>query len=157
MQTLRNSAPDFYDSLLPNDDPIVLQALADMQASVPQEPSTKSWPEAHMHVMGRTGLRWSALTLSNEAQNSPWNNMITSRERDILLYQQRLHGSSVSVDLSQSMSRSPLVKKRTNGLFASPAMLPGMKLWLGPCARLLLGREMLVLQGYPLPEVQEHR
>ena len=97
---------------------------------------------------------WSGATGRNVSNNA-WYKTLTDREQDALPLLQVQSPGSLMRDLSQSINRANAFTWRAEGgKHIAPTMLPKMNLWLEPVpprntARLMLGREALLFQGFP--------
>ena len=87
--------------------------------------------------------------------NNSWYKTLTDREQDALPLLQVQSPGSLMRALSQSINHAnAFTWKAEAGKHIAPTMLPKMNLWLEPvpprnAARLMLGREALLFQGFP--------
>ncbi|CAK9066604.1 unnamed protein product [Durusdinium trenchii] len=110
------------------------------------------WPEQHSTLAEKYGVQWP-LQPSAELAASEWFNILPPREKEVLCFVEIMSQQITSseekiqfVDISQSASRLPT---STKGSKVTPTILPGSKLWHVERGRLLLGIEMMSLQGLP--------
>ena len=101
-------------------------------------------------------VRWGQRAPPELASN-PWFQTLTAREKDALslLQAQMPAPKTMMRDLSQSLSRANANTWKADAMkHLAPIMLPKMNVWIeqvGPVrqARMLLGREALLYQGFP--------
>ncbi|CAJ1351093.1 unnamed protein product, partial [Effrenium voratum] len=110
-----------------------------------------AWIEQHMRYSESAGVRWGQPVPADLACND-WFDTLTDREKDSLLLSRHQAPSAGFRNLSQSVGRvhsqswSP-----DSGKHVAPTMLPGQLLFveLTRPARVLLGQEALIMQGFP--------
>ncbi|CAE7331255.1 unnamed protein product [Symbiodinium sp. CCMP2592] len=111
-----------------------------------------NWVEQHLKASETLGVRWGQ-PAGRELESSPWFRTLTDREKDALVLS-RSHAPQAGFrNLSQSLNRihtMTLAEGCTKHV--APTMLPGQILFveLVRPPRLLLGREALILQGFPV-------
>jgi hypothetical protein len=116
------------------------------------------WPEAHAREFGASGLRWGS-GVPGACSQSPWCEFLLPREVDALTYSTTREPGELLRDVSQSLTRVPTsYQERTaSGGFRHVAMtcMPRAVPWLdlGKMSRIMLGRESLLLQGFPTSRV----
>ena len=95
--------------------------------------------------------------------NSPWLHTLSRREQSCLEHAIKETPDLFMVDVSQTLKRTRHSSKEHN-LHVAPAMLPIQIMWIHasqlraygqPCGRLLLGREALLMQGFPIKKAME--
>ena len=151
--------PCASEALLADDDPAVLADLTHRmqrreELSQHEKPSSTEWADHHMKMAESLRVRWGQGAQPNVSNNS-WYKTLTDREQDALPLLQVQSPGSLMRDLSQSINRAnAFTWKAEAGKHIAPTMLPKMNLWLEPvpprnAARLMLGREALLFQGFP--------
>ena len=151
--------PCASEVLLADDDPAVLADLTHRmqrreELSQHEKPSSTEWADHHMKMAESLRVRWGQGAQPNVSNNS-WYKTLTDREQDALPLLQVQSPGSLMRDLSQSINRAnAFTWKAEAGKHIAPTMLPKMNLWLEPvpprnAARLMLGREALLFQGFP--------
>ena len=138
------------------------------------------WIRAHINLYRSHGLRWGEST--GESQNSPWFATMTPQQRGTLTFSQKKDpGDVLFRNVSQSAARV-IMSTVKDGKHVAPTQLPSQLLWVQPglaasgqvgsirkpglaasgqvgstckVGRLLLGREALIMQGYPVALVKE--
>lgn len=115
------------------------------------------WTAQLMREYRALGLRYGAHTADQRSTQSPWFLTLTPRERAALAFSQATSPGKIARNLSQSMNRVAVSHEETEAggiRHVCPAVLPTQMLWLDPPAigapRLMLGREALVVQGFPI-------
>lgn len=99
-------------------------------------------------------VRWGQRAPPELSEN-PWFATLTAREQDALPLLRAQMPSSIMRDLSQSIFRANAATWKADlKKHVAPTMLPRMNVWLEPAgrvkqARMLLGREALLYQGFP--------
>ncbi|CAE7041808.1 mspIM [Symbiodinium sp. CCMP2592] len=126
-------------------------ANAKAKAKAKAQPAA-NWVEQHLKASETLGVRWGQ-PAGRELESSPWFRTLTDREKDALVLS-RSHAPQAGFrNLSQSLNRihtMTLAEGCTKHV--APTMLPGQILFveLVRPPRLLLGREALILQGFPV-------
>ena len=116
------------------------------------------WTAQLMREYRALGLRYGAHTADQRSTQSPWFLTLTPRERAALAFSQATSPGKIARNLSQSMNRVAVSHEEAEAgggiRHVCPAVLPTQMLWLDPPAigapRLMLGREALVVQGFPI-------
>ena len=115
----------------------------------------QDWVEQHMKMAETLRVSYGSLTYKHAS--SAWHSTLTAREQDALPLLAAQVPNTMMRDLSQSIFRADASTWKSDiGMHVAPTMLPRMQLWLEPCglhvkgARLMLGREALVFQGFPV-------
>ena len=120
------------------------------------QPASSQWVEQHMAFAASAKLRWG-LQPPDALARSEWYNTLTPREQDLLPLVQAVMTHCLARDVSQSIGRVNYDSLQVQtGKHVLPTLLPRQLMWLDEnvagCetgGRLLLGREALVLQGFP--------
>jgi site-specific DNA-cytosine methylase len=133
------------------------------------EKDVAEWPELHINVFRDAGKRWKAVKIQKEAKGSPWFSTLTPRERDALRYELALFPEYFARDISQSIDRisRSCRHEHDSDRHILPTQMPKQLQWLNwpmlvECSeydaarepRLLIGREALLLQGFPIDKVK---
>lgn len=114
----------------------------------------------HARQFGAFGLRWGSGLSCGKEGLSPWCDFLLPREVGTLQYSQFKSPGELLRDVSQSLNRATTShRERTvKGCFRHVAMtcMPKAIPWLdqGATSRILLGRESLLLQGFPITRVE---
>ena len=113
---------------------------------------------AHFQVHG---LRWGDVKVPRAAQDSPWLTTLSGLQKHALTFSYAEQPENIIFrDISQSLSRIRCSRLRGNCHIAF-CQMPAQVVWVEvpkQQQRLLLGREALLLQGYPtgkIPKVVE--
>lgn len=158
--TCMRESPSLETVLLPHDDEAVLAELA-ARRSKAQEPMSSvgqaEWPEAHMRFAQGLQMMWTQ-PVGEHLQKNPWYHTLSNREKNALPLLQAQMPQRIAMvrDLSQSILRAnALTWQEDLGRHVCPTLLSKMNLWLedrrdASKARILLGREALSLQGFPI-------
>ena len=165
----QRAAPCASGVLLDDDDPAVAAELERrLQAS--GRVTEGAWSEAalksHIDLYRSHGLRWGEAT--EGSLKSRWFATMTPQQRDTLTFSQKKDpGDVLFRNISQSAARV-IMSTVHDGKHVAPTQLPSQLLWIQPglaasgqvdskcnVGRLLLGREALMMQGYPVPLVKE--
>ena len=137
------------------------QALASTAQSKVRSSSSKAsggWVEQHLRVSEALGVRWGA-PVPREYEINEWFLTFTDREKDALLIarsqvkSQSADTEVVFFNVSQSvMCVHTASFNKDTGKHLAPTMLPSQVLFmeLVKPARLLLGREALIMQAFPV-------
>ena len=165
----QRAAPCASRVLLADDDPAVtteLERRVEASGRVRAEGvAPDAWIRAHINLYRSHGLRWGEPT--EEAQQSPWFATITPQQRDTLTFSQKKDpGDVLFRNISQSAARV-IMSTIKAGKHVAPTQLPSQLLWIQPgfaasgqvgsdckVGRLLLGREALMMQGFPVALVK---
>lgn len=113
------------------------------------------WVEQHMKMAELLRVRWGE-GKSEDLTSSAWYQTLTDREQDALPLLRLQSPDTMMRDLSQSISRANAATwKSETGTHLAPTLLPKMNLWIEPAGRvaeprLMLGREALMFQGFPI-------
>lgn len=131
-----------------------LRAQKRAELSSNERPVASDWADQHMKMAESLRVRWGQ-GARPELMDNAWYNTLTERERDAIPLLQAQAPDSLMRDLSQSIFRANAYTWKADvGQHMAPTMLPRMTLWLEPCppratARLMLGQEGLLFQGFP--------
>ena len=104
------------------------------------------------------GLRYGVHKCTPRTQGSPWFGTLTEREQAALAFSQGVEPKALARNISQSVTRVPTsstVGEGQDRVHLAPTFLPGQLLWLEletQEPRVLLGREALAMQGFPVNE-----
>ena len=160
--------------LLPDDNPHVEGELLRRTASG-KAVDPAGWIEKHRKAYNQIRLSWGLPTPYEKTTSSPWFQTLTRCQKSTLIYHHHKLLSSASrlqqqcvrnqcptlmVDTNQSPERLFYSSASTVGeAHVAPCMIPGQKMWIhrpDGHERLLLGREALMFQAYPVALVEEH-
>ena len=126
-------------------------ANAKAKAKAKPQPNA-NWVEQHLKASENLGVRWGQ-PAGPDLERNPWFRTLTDREKDALVIS-RSHAPQAGFrNLSQSLNRiHTMTLAEGSTKHVAPTMLPGQILFveLARPPRLLLGREALLLQGYPV-------
>ena len=165
----QRAAPCASGVLLVDDDPAV-EAELERRVAASGQFNNWGWSEAglkaHIDLCRSHGLRWGEAT--EESLKSRWFATLSPMQRSTLSFSQKKDpGDVLFRNISQSAGRVIMSTFR-DGKHAAPTQLPSQLLWIQPglaasgqvgsqcnVGRLLLGREALMLQGYPVALVKE--
>lgn len=161
MAACQRTPPSLVDCVLEDHDPAVEGELARrIQAGLGKQiPSAShAWTQQLMKEFQAAGLRYGVHSADDRSRNSPWFGTLSQRERGALAYSQAMAPSKVCRNVAMSVNRVATSHQETTAsgqvLHISPALLPTHQLWVDAPAmgspRLLLGREALRLQGFPV-------
>ena len=155
------SGPCATSVLLADEDPAVLAELrfrqkrrADLAQNQPDKPVAGDWADQHMKMAQSMNVRWG-VSPPPELASNPWFATLTEREKDALPLLQTQLPKTLMRDLSQSLARANAATWKPEIVkHLAPTMLPRMNVWVEPAghvkkARMLLGREGLLYQGFP--------
>ena len=161
LATCMRDSPSLPEVLLPEEDAAV-QAELFAREGKHRDPATMAsvgsaeWPEAHMKFAQSLGVVWSK-PAGPHLQNNPWYHTLNAREKNALPLLQAQMPAKLSMvrDLSQSIARANVQTWQEDvRRHVGPTLLSRMVLWLENHkdpgnGRIMLGREALVLQGFP--------
>ena len=148
--TCMRSPPCASAVLLDPLDSAVAAGLQEAQAKKPRaEGSGGAWVEQHLRFSESLGVRWGQ-PVGRDLETNDWFDTLTDREKDALKLSRLQAPDAGFRNLSQSISRVHTVTL-ARGKHLAPTMLPGQLLFveLTRPPRFLLGREALVMQGFP--------
>lgn len=159
--------------LLPDDDPHVEKELL-RRTTVGKTKEPEHWKLKHLTSYSNIRLPMGSPSPHNATASSPWFPTLTGCQRSTLIFQHHKIQSStrtstaqdrcptLMIDVDQSPERTYKSSIINDGPFRSitlaPCMMPHQKMWIhrpDGQERLLLGREALVLQGFPVRLVEE--
>ena len=159
LSSCMREGPSLEKLLLPPDDPAVLAELRARQEKnkVAEPMSTVSkaeWPEQHMQFAQNMRVLWTQRA-GKHLQMNDWFHTLGLREKNALpLLQQQVPARTAMIrDLSQSIGRANSVTWQEDARrHICPTLLSRQALWAetDSQARLLLGREALRMQGFPI-------
>ncbi len=167
-QTLRalvalcqRSPPCVSEVLLSDRHPAVQRELLARSRDCAKAPAEgrNLWPAQHIQAFQAAGQRWGAQHPPDRVAASPWYKTLSGREQGNLLFKLAEGDARAMWNLSQTVHRVNCSSSTEEGgitRHVAPTMLPGQVLWLDighGDPRLLLGREALLLQGFPLCRV----
>lgn len=140
----------------------VADELARKREGGSKEMRDVGWPEFHQNFLQRKGMTRMQVVPGEHIRSSEWFRLLSSREREALgyglMYVSTRDWQATTIDISQRIDRLVYGK---HGVVST--ITPNNKTWLvelpdeqkddNPkveCNRLLLGRECLALQGFPV-------
>jgi site-specific DNA-cytosine methylase len=104
-----------------------------------------------------SGLRWGDAATQAETTASDWFKTLANLQTNVLTFSQAEHPRNMLCrDIGQSTSRVRYSQRSEDGSFIAFCQMPGQVAWIEPLVgeqRLQLGRESLLLQGYPIAKV----
>ena len=124
----------------------------------PLDKTATTFPALHRQFFKERGIRIKDLTVPVHVLGNAWFEALPCREKDIVLYVDKLRKARPSVctvDSSQSIYRSP---KGCSGVVQT--LTPGMHTWIysdgeREINRAMLGFEAMTLQGFPSKWLEE--
>ena len=137
--------------LLDDEDEMVLNELEQRCVSGAQAfGDLSSWQKRHQAEFEKAGLRWGHEKVPKEFSESPWWNLLSPREQDIVLYTLLTEPTATSVDVQPYIGRNRVTHadKPYTG-----AVLPNEKRFLISRRRLRTACESLMLQAFPLDQI----
>ncbi len=152
--------------LLSSDDPAVLKERARRTAraaevadntDAPDAAAARppaEWPMQHFKRAADLGVRWAQKPPQDLLDNE-WFLTLCARERDALLLSRATHHAVLFRDLSQSLGRGVAATwKEEAQKHVAPTQMPSAHVWVevGAASRVMLGRESLVFQGFPVKQ-----
>ena len=121
---------------------------AEKKQGAPAPP--QSWVEQHMQFAQNHRVRWGQAVPAKLAANQ-WYQTLGDREQDALSLLQQCTPCIVFRDLSQSIVRgNSNTWRQDSSKHVMSTVLPRMVLWCEAQNRLVLGREALLMQGFPI-------
>ena len=146
--------------LLAADDPAVRDELIRRQSNLKKkaasdQPTSGCYNVATaMETASQRGVKWGSFPPSACMQADPWFTTLTRQQQDALCFSLLVHpGPCLFRDVSQSLGLTRLSSySKEDGKHCASTVLPHQMLIVfatGQPLRLLLGREALVLQGFP--------
>lgn len=160
LSSCMREGPSLETQLLAPDHPAVLAELQSREDKKKAEDpmsgaSNAQWPEQHMKFAAERGVLWCQKA-PEQLRTNAWYHTLGSREKNALPLLQHQHNSESAMirDLSQSIYRANSVT-RVEHRHVGPTLLSRQTLWVEPRlfgrdARVLLGREALRFQGFPI-------
>ena len=104
-----------------------------------------------------SGLRWGDVKVPRRVRDTPWFETLPLYMRNILTYSCAEHPQpALNRDIGQSAGRVRYSKALEDGRYLGYCQMPGQVTWLEPDdqpPRLMLGRESLLLSGYPIAKI----
>jgi site-specific DNA-cytosine methylase len=152
--------PSLEEVLLSHDDDAVMSELRrkGREHETMAKMVTAEWPEAHMKFAADIRKLWGQPAGAHLQQN-PWYHTLGLREKNALplLQFQTPAATGMVRDLSQSIQRANSITwQEDTKRHVCPTLLSKQSLWVENLpnsrhgARLMLGREALLLQGFPI-------
>ena len=109
----------------------------------------------HLSYFRSLGLSYGEVVANEETDVSPWYQGLPCRCQQLVACVQKRWPAVLGVDTSQSLSRSPFLKKLDDGRMEGPAILPRSAVYvMGKFQRLITGEESLEGQGFPVAKYQ---
>jgi hypothetical protein len=176
VQVCQRKPPSVETLLLDDDNPAVEHELLRRTASGQGRGAEGfSWIGEHQKLYGGLRLSWGVPSPHKPTINSPWLKTLTPAHRSALIYKHHKLLATLStsagtaaassqcaeliLDLDQSLDRNVQSKRGHDArTILAPCMIPGQVLWVHMphgVERLMLGREALMIQGYPVCKVAE--
>ncbi len=155
----QRSPPCVSEVLLGDRDPAVLKELVARSCAKATTEEAHLWPSQQLRAFQAAGQRWGAQHPPDRMARSPWYKTLTSREQGCLLFKLAEGGDRVMWNLSQTVHRiscSKLIVEGDQKRHVAPTLLPNQTMWIDierSQPRVMLGREALLLQGFPLCRV----
>ena len=103
------------------------------------------------------GMRWGEGALPEGVLKSPWLTTLTAAQKNVLKFSLAEHANHIVLrDIGQSANRVRY-SKMIGSKHVAFAQMPNQHVWVdlqGEEPRLMLGRESMLLQGYPIARVR---
>ena len=163
IRAMRRNPPDVRDVLLPASDAAVQAELARRSAAETKDELGSRWQPLHRSMFRLADLRWGREVPCESTLACPWYNNMPRREQEVLTYHEKACRPKKMRDLSQAINRERSEMRHSSGVEIVPTCMPNMDLWIpemvshpdvGP--RLLIGREAMMFNGYPIANVEGH-
>ena len=139
--------------LLSDSDPYVGNALQRRLSKPPR--NVKYDVTKYQKMFAENGLRWGDRQPPKEVKQSPWWQTLTAEQQDSLIYSlAEDKENKLYRDVLWSIGKVRVSKKEPSG-HVSFTVMPKQIVMMFPSAgtpRLQLGREAMLLQGFPLPQ-----
>ena len=112
-------------------------------------PQAQTWMGQHLSFAKTLKFRWGT-SIPDDLRENAWFQTFTEREKDALRLARVQSPQLIFRDLSQSVGRVNSKSEGEDGRHTLPTLLPKMLLWCEREGRVLLGREALMCQGFPV-------
>ena len=167
LKVCQRTPPTLEKVLLKSDDDVVERELL-RRTALGKSDSSFSWIAEHQRLYANLRLQWGAPSPHIATSSSRWFKTLSPYHKSVLVYRQHKFLASsrngdarpqeqcreLALSVDQSADRNTQSTRWEDGAtIIAPCLLPGQLLWLhipGDEERLLLGREALMLQGYPV-------
>ena len=129
-----------------------LSERQEVRAGQKSQKSASSWTEQHMKFAEAEGLRWGQ-PYPKDLKTNGWFESLTAREQDLVILSRAQAPDAGFRNLSQSIGREHAMSFcKETAKHVAPTMLPGQILWMDLLRppRVMLGREALLFQGFPV-------
>ena len=162
LSSMKRQPPSHLDIMLKGTDTHVKNHLQKFKIE-PQDWCAKAaqsgWPELHMDTMQKHGMRWGDVQPDQETKDSPWYQHLPAREKECACFARAMQGENAVADISKSITHMAygFTEESNKQKLMLPTIMPGAKIWVQPRHRLLLGRELLMCQGYPVSALPPSR
>jgi len=115
-----------------------------------------TWVDGHMEAYKNVHLRWGSVQPTASTEASPWYGALTQKEKSILVFDQAINPGHALRNIGGSLTavaRSSYMDDPIPGPIVSPPFVPSQRIWFEQAglvaSRVLLGFELLHLQGFP--------
>ena len=112
---------------------------------------------ASISLFQGSGLRWGDVEVPRRVRDTPWFQTLSPLMRNVLTYSCAEHPQpALNRDISQSIVRLRYSRALEDGRHLGYCQMPHQVTWLEPDdqpPRLMLGRESLLLSGYPIAKI----
>ena len=112
---------------------------------------------ASITLFKELGLRWGAVGVPDAIAQAPWYSTLTNLQQNALTYSYAQEPTGTLFrDISQSCARVRCSRAGGDGRHLAFCQMPAQVVWLEPIhgqPRLQLGRESLLIQGYPTAKI----
>jgi hypothetical protein len=167
VRSSQRAPPSCEDLLLQATHPAVERNLS-LRLVTPFEDKKKNWAEEHMKEYQNKFQRWGAMQCHTTDKDSPWFGVLSEREVDSLALNTAMHPMNLifhadaSITMKQfNMSRVQTPAERSDlkhTIHLAPAQQATARPWIRGAhalsgtryGRLQLGRETMVLSGFPV-------
>ena len=159
LSSMKRRPPSLLDVMLKDTDKHVqnyLQKHKGGQQDWCAKAAQSGWPALHMDTMKQHGMRWGDVQPDQETNDSPWYHNLPARKKECVCFARALQGENAMADISKTISHMAYGFTDSNKLVL-PTIMPGAKIWVQGQHRLLLGRELLMCQGYPVASLPPSR
>ena len=105
------------------------------------------WEKTFYAALSKAGMSWSECIVPDKTMKSKWYKTLKPREKMVLAYELKRHPQATCIDVGQSAGWSQVSETEV-----LPTMIPRGWFWIrleGREERLLTGKEMLMLHGFP--------
>ena len=103
------------------------------------------------------GLSWGSVEAQIETRETPWYDTLTAEQMKVLAYSEAHDDEAMFRDICLSSFRVRFSTTSSEGNHMAFCQMPAQLVWVRPgggkMPRLQIGREALLLQGYPIARI----